>query len=267
MTVGDVLDGAFALFRSRPRAVLGIAAVFIVPLQFLGAYLQRNVFGGGDFSEALGDPSVGLANSNRGLSAGTSAGTFIVLILMGLALSFICATYAKMLAAWFSGGDISTGDALRATFRQAWPISAAWFLVHLIAVVASCTLVGGYLIAPFYLVLAPAIAVERIGPIDGIKRAWFVGTKRYGVALLVSLGSGVVATLLSYALSLLPTLVATALGDDLGWLLVAVGNSLAGIMAAITVAGATALFYFDSRVRLEGLDLVLAAADVLPRDA
>jgi hypothetical protein len=266
MTVGDTLDGAFALFRSRPRAVLGIAALFIVPLQFLGAYLQRNAFGAGDFSEAFSDPSVGFANANTGMSTTSSLGPFVVLILMGLVLSFICGTYAQMLAAWYGGSDISTRAAITKTLRQAWPLIAGWFLVHLVAVPASCTGIGGYLIAPFYLVLAPAIAIERVGPIDGIKRAWFVGTKRYGVALLVALGSGVVATLLSYALSTLPTAVAVLLGDDLGWLLVAVGNSLAGILAAVAVAGATSLFYFDSRVRLEGLDLVLTAADVFPRD-
>lgn len=266
MTAGDALDGAFALLRSRPRAVVGIAALFVVPLQFLGAFVQRSSFGTGEVADAFGDPSVTFATSSGGAGA-NSAATLVVAVGMGLALSFICGAYAKVLAAWYGGGDLRPGDAVRGVLRLAWPLAAGWFLVHLVAVPASCLMGAGIFLTPLYLVLAPAIAVERVGPIEGIRRAWFVGTKRYGAALLVALLSGLVATLLSYSFSLVPTVLVLFVGNELGWLLVAVVNSLAAVLGAVAVAGATALFYFDARVRLEGLDLVLAASDALPRDA
>jgi hypothetical protein len=265
LTAGDTIDGAFALLRARPRAVLGVAALFVVPLQLLGAFISRDVLGDNGVQEVVGDPSVTFGNSSGG-SAGTTLASFVVAVGMGLALTFICATYARMLSAWYGDRSITTGEALKGALSQSPSQVAAWFLVHLVAVPVSCTLVGGIFLTPLYLVLAPAISVERLGPIDGIRRAWFFGTKRYVGALLVGLLSGLAATLLSQAASFGLTALGLTAAGSFGWLLVALGNSLAAIIGAVAVAGATALFYLEARVRLEGLDLVLASTTAFPSD-
>jgi hypothetical protein len=264
LTTGDALDGAFALLRARPRAVLGIAALFVVPLQLVGAFLQRDLLRDEGAQSVVGDSSVQFGSSSPG-SAGNTLGTFVVAIGMGLALTFICAAYSKMLAAWYGGTAITTREAITGSVKQAPSQLAGWFLVHLVAVPAACTGIGGFFLTPLYLVLAPVIAVERLGPIDGIRRAWFFGTKRYWGAFLVALLSGLAATLLSQAASAGLTVIGALLGEW-GWLLLALGNSLAAIIGAVAVAGATALFYLEARVRLEGLDLVLASADAFPSD-
>ena len=264
MTTGDAIDGAFALLRARPRAVLGIAALFVVPLQFVGAYVQRNVLGDAGVDQVVGDPSVTLGSG--GTSAGATIGGFVVAIGMGLALTFICGAYARMLAGWYGGSEVTGGEALKGSLRLAPSQAAGWFLVHLVAVPVSCTLVGGIFLTPLYLVLAPAIAVERLGPIDGIRRAWSIGTKRYWPAFLVALLSGLAATLLNQAMSTGLVVLGIAAAESFGWLLVAVGGSLGSIRGAVAVAGATALFYPEARVRTEGLDLVLGATDAFTSD-
>ena len=54
--------------------------------------------------------------------------------------------------------------------------------------------------------------------------------------------------------------IALALGDELGWLLLAVGGSVVGILTTTLQAGTATLIYLDLRVRTEGLDIEMAAA-------
>src|SRR5437762_4971579 len=42
MTLSDVLDGAFKLLKANARTVLTVTAVFVVPIQLIAAYLQRD---------------------------------------------------------------------------------------------------------------------------------------------------------------------------------------------------------------------------------
>src|SRR5690606_29838296 len=68
-----------------------------------------------------------------------------------------------------------------------------------------------------------------------------------------------------YAIGLLPTLLALLVGTDgAGWVLIAVANVLGSLLTMPVVAAATVLVYLDLRVRTEGLDLELEAAEVLP---
>ena len=54
----DILDGGFAVIRGRPGLILGISAVFVMPLAVLSGYLQRDLLDGESLFDVLGDPSV-----------------------------------------------------------------------------------------------------------------------------------------------------------------------------------------------------------------
>ena len=45
MTVSDILDGGFAIMKRAPATVIGLTAVFVVPVQALGAWLNRGAEG------------------------------------------------------------------------------------------------------------------------------------------------------------------------------------------------------------------------------
>ena len=45
MTVPDILDGGFAILRRAPATIIGLTAVFVVPVQALGAWLDRGAEG------------------------------------------------------------------------------------------------------------------------------------------------------------------------------------------------------------------------------
>jgi hypothetical protein len=84
-----------------------------------------------------------------------------------------------------------------------------------------------------------------------------------GVAVLM----GVVSWLLANALSALPQFLASWIGFERGWPLLALGSIAAQLVVVPFVAAATVLLYFDLRVRTEGLDIEMTAIDVLDRAA
>ncbi len=45
MTVPDILDGGFAILKRAPATIIGLTAVFVVPVQGLGAWLNRGTEG------------------------------------------------------------------------------------------------------------------------------------------------------------------------------------------------------------------------------
>src|SRR5436309_1175943 len=53
MTMSDILDGAFKLFKANVRTVVLITAAFVVPLQLVAAFAQRNIFGGRGFGDLI----------------------------------------------------------------------------------------------------------------------------------------------------------------------------------------------------------------------
>ncbi|MEX2659851.1 MAG: hypothetical protein WD232_09145, partial [Acidimicrobiales bacterium] len=88
MTVSDILDGAFRLMKAHARAVFPIVAVFVVPLQVLAAFAQRNLFGGEGLLDALADPSLaaeGAFQTDADALVGITAGLLNILVLPFLA--------------------------------------------------------------------------------------------------------------------------------------------------------------------------------------
>src|SRR5947208_2637973 len=57
MNLSDVLDGAFKLYKANFRTVVAITAAFVVPLQLIAAFAQRNLLGGRGFMRVINDPS------------------------------------------------------------------------------------------------------------------------------------------------------------------------------------------------------------------
>lgn len=261
-TTADLLDGGFAFLKSRPRAAVGLAATFVVPLQLLIAWLQRDVLGGGAFTEALSDPT-GSSLFAEDQSAG--AETVLALFAPSLVLSFVAAAFVVMVLAEQAGEELAPGAALRGALRRSWALVAAWVLVHVLEALAALVLVlPAFAVMAMYLVTAPVVAAEGLGPVASMRRSWRLCRRRFWPVLAVGVLSGAVASAVEWILGLLPTVVADELGGSLGWLVLAVGQSLASLVALPVVAATTVLLYLDLRLRLEGLDLELDAARAFP---
>jgi hypothetical protein len=266
MTVADILDGAFAIIKARPARLMGIAAVFVVPVHLAAAYLQRNVLGGGlaDFwSGNFDDPAV-VADAQSGTGGAEIWASILVLVIPALALVFVAAAIAKLLSAWSSGEDLPAGTLLRTVGRSWWALVASYVLVHVAEAAGALTCyIGTLAIMALFSVTAPAIGAEGLGPIEAMKRSARLVGARFWPVLGINLLIAIVSFLLTNALGGLPELLALWFGLEAAWPLLAAGNVIAAVVATPFVAAATVLLYLDLRIRYEGLDIEVSARELI----
>jgi MFS family permease len=292
MTLPDILDGAFKLLRANARTVLTITAVFVVPIQVLSAFLQRDIFGGRSIGDFISDPSVG---SDGRASTGTGTdpvATVVAFAVTVLVLPFVAGAVSRVVAASYLGDEVSVGEALRAAGHRWWSLVSSWVLVHLFeglvwiaaVAVAIALAVGGALgWAPILLLVllglagipwavvamawcvavAPAIVVEDLGPVAGMRRSIRLLRPRTWSTVAVALVGGFLASVLGQVLGVIPQSIGLAIGGDRGgWVLLAVGGVLTSLVTTPLVAIISTLVYFDGRIRREGFDLEVMAAEM-----
>jgi hypothetical protein len=263
MTMGDLLDGGFNVLRADFRTVMALAAVFVVPVQLLVAFLNRDVLAD---LEQLVDETLAGTGTSATTTVGSGAATLIATVGGSLGQTLIAAGLALMVIAWYSGERLDLGGILRALRPRLPALAVAWLFVHLLELAGAFAFGLGALVAmTFYLVTAPLVAIEATGPFAGMGRASRLAGRRFWFLLGFALLSGLVASTLGQILGLLPQLLGLVLGPDLGWIALGVGTIVAELVATTVVGASTALAYLDLRIRQEGLDLAWAAETHLPQ--
>ncbi len=261
MTMGDLLDGGFNVLRAGARTVLALAAVFVVPVQLVVAFLNRDALEDLDrlIEETVATGSSTATVASTWASAVSTVGT-------SLGQTFVAAGLAIMVVAWYSGSRPGVGDILHSLLPRLPALGVAWFFVHVLEVAGALAIGLGTLVAmAFYLVTAPTIAVEGLGPFAGMARAARLAGRRFWFVLAFGVLSGLVASTLGQVLGLLPQFLGLLLGPDLGWIALGVGAILTQLVSTTVVGASTALLYLDLRIRLEGLDLAWGAETHLPQ--
>jgi hypothetical protein len=264
MTPTGLIDEAVHVLKARPRTIITIAACFTVPVGIIVGFLQRGLLGGFSLGDILNDPSTADAASRS--SNGTSA-ALLAILLPSLFLPFMAAAYAHVVVGLRLGQEIGAGEALRRACRRWWALLASWVLVHLAEGAASLFAIGGIVVMGFFLVTAPAIALESLGPLKGMGRSWSLASRRLLPVLGLGVGSGVVAYVLGQALNAITDVLGLVVGLRSGWWILAAGRAATGLIIVPIVALSTVLCYLDLRVRLEGLDLELAVNERYDRVA
>jgi hypothetical protein len=262
MTVADVLDGGFAIVKARPARILGLAAIFVVPVHLLAAYIQRNAASSGLYWDAFtsDDPAV-VADATQNSSGGDQIwASILVWFLPAYALVFVAAGIAHMVAAWSAGRDVPAGALFGVMVRRWWPLTASFVVIHVLEVLGCY--IGTLFVMAVFVVTAPVIGAEGLGPMKAMSRAANLAMRRFWPTLLISVAIGVVSLLLSTALGGLPLMIAYFLDFDLAWPVQAAGGIVGAVISTPFVAAATVLLYLDLRVRTEGLDIELAAIDL-----
>jgi hypothetical protein len=264
-TTADILDGGFAVLKARPARIIGLTAAFVVPLQVVAAYLQRDYLGGVPIADLITDDPTVLNESSGTQGAEIVAGIGVIL-LSTLALVCVAAALAHLVTQWTMGRDPRIGELFGVVARRSWPLLVTFVVVKFAEV-------GGffacYIGLPFVMALfvpvAPVVAVEGQGPFASLGRASRLARARYMPTLGIALLMGLTSWLLSTALSALPQVLAAWAGLGRAWPILAVGNIAAEVIVVPFVAASTVLLYLDLRVRTEGLDIEMAAGHVLDR--
>ncbi len=255
-TLGDVLDGSFAVLKQRPGTILGFTAAVVLPVQLLAAYLSREQL------DAFADFPTGFTTGSSLVGSGRPVTDFALMYLGLLPLPFVAAFLGRLVASWYGGSEPSTRELLDAVGRSTPTILATFVVVHLAETVAALVLFLPLLfLMPFFLLVGPIIGMEGGGPGPVLQRSWQLGARLYWKAFTVVVTTALLAGLLNLSFSLLPTLLALVVGSTWGWLIMALGNGAAAVITTPVVAGTAVLHLLDVRVRTEGLDLELRAIE------
>ena len=266
MTLADILDGAFNLFKAEARTIVLVTAAFVVPVQLVAAFLQRGYLGGSGFIDFITDPSTAESALDSG-STGQGWATLVGLAATVLIMPFVAGAVSRIVSAAYLGERMTAGQALRAVRSKWWAFIVAWILVHLLEGIGFllCVL-PGLLVMALSVAVAPAIAVEGLGPLQAMRRSFRLVKPRLWPVLGIVLLSGLMASFVGSALSTVPTMMAFVVGLRWGWILLAAGSILSGLVSTPLVAIIATLVYYDGRIRQEGLDLQIMAADLARGD-
>jgi len=265
--VGEILDGAFKLYRANFKPIALVALAFTGPLSVVAAVASRSVNGGYGFLELLGDPSLaGEAGSFGG--AGQVVAQLASALLLQITSTLIAGVAAKAVACTYLGTQLTAGQALRAAAPSFLALLGARMLVWLTELVGlfGCC-VGAIAVMALWVVTAPAIVVEGLGPVQGMRRSLRLCSARYWPVLGVALLSGVITYMLGSVVSGVPSVLASLIGYRWGFPLLAVGSTASAVLVAPMTAIVATLVYFDLRIRQEGFDLQIMAREVRPGGA
>lgn len=258
LSIGEILDRTFSLYRQHFLLFLGISAIpHVITLAF--GLLQILVFQHPVIASRSGEARPVLV-STFGFAG-------------GIAINVLAIVIAVLVYLLSQGGTISAVSELylgRTTtiteaFRRTWSEIGSLFGVVVLNVLATAgaallLIIPGIYVACRLLVCLPAAIVEGRGPRESLSRSWDL-TKGYAgrsaillllyVVISLSLGALVGSLLLFGALSA---------KDDPAmfrmWLAInqVLSTCLDILIVPILLIG-TAIFYFDLRVRKEAFDL------------
>lgn len=262
LTIADTLDGAFAVLRARPRTVVLLALCFVLPVQLLSGWLSDVPFGSGTLVSQI-DQSLAEDNGFSDSGVDFDFGNFILLVLLqSLAAPAIAAVLARLIEGWQLGRDLTLREVVRSIGVGWLWLYVAWILVHLLQMVSLLGLVVGALVPTVLLVVtAPVIAIERCGPFAALKRSTQLVRRRFSAGLWIVVFSFLVSVILLLFLPPLPQAVFELLGLSGSQYVGGAAEIFTSLLTTPFTAAATVLYYFDLRVRTEGLDLELAVID------
>jgi hypothetical protein len=152
---------------------------------------------------------------------------------------------------------------MRATGRRFLVLLAVFFLTGLLKLggLLLC-LVGALIPMTFFLVTTPVVMVEESGPIQSMARSVTLVRPRFWPVMAIGIGSGLLASLLGNILATPFAVAALAVGYRWGWILAAIGAILPALITTPFVSILATLVYFDLRIRNEGFDLQMIAAEL-----
>jgi hypothetical protein len=272
LSLGEILDGAFATMKRNPGATLGLAAIVTAAGQLIQVLLILGV--------AHGDTHVGASALLVIVSALISL--IFQLVLSG-ALTYVVGDAVL-------GKRMSMGEALQRVLPRVPALFGVVLLQILVAVgaalpgiilavVAAAAGIPGLAVligiadAVFFVYVvvrvslsAPALVLEGQRPVAALRRSstlvrgsWW---RIFGITLLVYVVGRLIGGVIGAPFSFLSGVSLSGSGDSLtvhtgGLLWGALGGILSGTVSYPIISGSIAILYIDRRMRREGLDLTL----------
>jgi hypothetical protein len=259
LSVGEILDGAFTLYRRHFLTLFLTALLPNLPAVFFWLLLG------------------GLAARDPGaVEAIAGLGGLLFLPYTLVSVVLVWGALMQQLSRAYAGEAPSLGAGYGAALRRFFPLVVSGIVTYGLMILGFLLcIVPGVIVAIVFFAVWPAVMIEGSGPFAAMSRsralargAW----KRIGgvtfVAMLIImipffLTTGATMGALGLEIFSLPLAEAVAAG---GWTYV-LSNVLGTVVGALTgpyFAGVMVLLYYDRRVRSEALDLEMAADALRP---
>ena len=271
LSLGEILDGAFATMRRNPGATLGLAAIVTTIGQLVQVFLI-----------------LGVEHGDR--HGGASAVLLIVGALISLIFQLLLSGALTLVVGdAVLGKRMSMNEALHRVLPRVPALFGVVVLQILVALAAALpgiilAVIAGVAGIPGLAVLigiadavffvyvvvrvslsAPALVLEGQRPVAALRRSsalvrgsWW---RIFGITLLVYVVGRLTGGLIGIPFSLLSGVSLAGSEDSYtagGLLWGAIGGIVSGTVSYPIISGSIAILYIDRRMRREGLDLTLA---------
>lgn len=254
LSFGEILDGAFVLYRRHFAVFFTTALIPLLPVALLW----------GGFGWLTGN----MTDTDDATAVFAFALVYPVMIVGSL---LMWGALIHETARAVEGGPVDRGEAYRAAFRRMLPMVGAGILFMILVVAGTILfIIPGILVMLALFAVWHAVMIEGKGPVEALSRsrelargAWLrilgVMVVSYIIIMIPSMlvGATAGAAMVGAALSSGdPDAVEGTMG-----MFSAVTNVLSILLSALTTPFMTAaltLLYYDRRVRTEALDLEMA---------
>jgi hypothetical protein len=257
LSLGEVLDGAFTIYRRQFASLFLTALVPQLPMIVLVGFYYAFV---GSFASATG-PSFG-----GGMTTGLIVGMLALLPIAAIGTATAVGGVTFQVARAYTGAPVTTREAIRRGFQRSLPMVGAYMIVAIMSAFGLLAFIIGFFVVWISaFAVAPAVVLEKRGPVDAISRSWALIKGAWGEVFLVVFIASMIAALPGSAVGMFAMIggLVISRGDpDTLMAAQAVGQVLSQITRTLTFPfslGATVLLYYDRRVRTEALDVQMMA--------
>jgi hypothetical protein len=250
--VGQIIDAAIRLYRSRWKTIMGLTAVIIVPFTLLEHYsihvTRHQVLIGRQVYENQPNTAVTIAF--------TLAGFLVIQPLLQASL-------IKAIAGIYLGQAVTWKESIRFGWSKAGWVLWMTFVAGLLTLLGVLGLLIGavFIYVKLYFVTSAVVIEDARG--SALSRSWNLTKGRwwpiFGTLILASIIAGIASAILTIPAAIIS---ATDTGDTMAWLFSAVLNSAASVIVTPFTIAVTVLLYFDARIRREAFDLAVMAREV-----
>jgi len=255
MSVSEILDGSFKLYRNNLIRFVAIVAVVQIPVGLVSLCGQTLMHMGTEAAGPGGQPQFSLT---MGLSA-LGLGLFVLSVgMVGQALAN--AALVKSVSESYLGNEVTVGEAYRFALPKLFSLIGAGMLVGLLCGFGFfMCVVPGVIFSLWFAMTTQAIVFEDLGAFRGMSRSKELASGNLGkilgvwliVVLIMMLVGGVFATVGGVFSMLVPGVT--------GFVLRGLCQLVGQVLIAPIGAAAFNLLYYDLRIRKEGFDLEMLA--------
>ncbi len=261
LSIAEIIDAAFRLYRRHFGRLVAIAAVVYVPLAIIEALLAAVLL-----STATRMPQ-GAGQPPTGLLAGMGIGMLVIglLAMIGYMLAYAAMTVA--ISREYLGQDITPGEAYQQVIPSLGTLIVTAILVAVVVGIGMmlCIIPGVYLAVALTFAI-PVVVLEGLGATAALSRSmelvrgyWL---RVFGTMFLLGLIVGLIQMAILWPVNMIVVAGISHSSPAAGQAISQLVNTLASmVLFPLSMTGLIVLYY-DLRVRKEGFDLQLMTQQI-----